>query len=45
LTVGGLRVEQAVTAAVLEALQPAGGQAAFLALDRVEMAPDTQRQA
>ena len=45
LTVGGLRVDQAVTAAVLEALQPAGGQAAFLALDRVEMAHDTQRQA
>src|SRR5262249_30172066 len=45
LTVGGLRGDQAVTAAVLEALQPAGGQAAFLALDRVEMAHDTQRQA
>jgi len=45
LTVGGLRVDQAVTAAVLEALQPAGVQAAFLALDRVEMAHDTQRQA
>ena len=29
LTVGGLRVDQAVTAAVLEALQPAGVQAAF----------------
>jgi hypothetical protein len=45
LTVGGLRVDQAVTAAVLEALQPAGGQAAFLALDQVETAYDTQRQA
>jgi DNA invertase Pin-like site-specific DNA recombinase len=45
LTVGGLRVDQAVTAAVLEALQPAGIQAAFLALDRVETAHDTQRQA
>jgi hypothetical protein len=30
---------------VLEALQPAGGQAAVLALERVERAPDTQRQA
>ena len=45
LTVGGLRVDQAVTAAVLEALQPAGIQAAFMALDRVETAHDTQRQA
>jgi hypothetical protein len=45
LTVGGLRVDQAVTAAGLEALQPAGGQAACLALERVEMAHDTQRQA
>jgi len=45
LTVGGLRVDQAVTAAVLEALQPAGVQAAFTALDRVETAHDTQRQA
>jgi DNA invertase Pin-like site-specific DNA recombinase len=45
LTVGGWRVDQAVTAAVLEALQPAGVQAAFLALDRAEMAHDTQRQA
>jgi DNA invertase Pin-like site-specific DNA recombinase len=45
LTVGGLRVDQAVTAAVLEALQPAGLQAAFMALDRIETAHDTQRQA
>jgi hypothetical protein len=45
LTVGGLRVEQAVTAAGLEALQPAGVQAACLALERVERAHDTQRQA
>jgi DNA invertase Pin-like site-specific DNA recombinase len=45
LTVGGLRVDQAVTAAVLEALQPAGVQAAFTALERVETAHDTQRQA
>ena len=45
LTVGGLRVDRAVTAAVLEALQPAGGQAAFLALAQVETAHDTQRQA
>ena len=45
LTVGGLRVDQAVTAAVLEALQPAGVQAAFTALDRVETAHDMQRQA
>ena len=45
MTVGGLRVDQAVTAAVLEALQPAGVQAAFTALDRVETAHDTQRQA
>jgi hypothetical protein len=34
-----------VTAAVLEALQPAGVQAAVMALDRVETAHDTQRQA
>ena len=45
LTVGGLRVDQAVTAAVLEALQPAGVQAACMALDQVETAQDTQRQA
>jgi hypothetical protein len=45
LPVGGLRVDPAVTAAVLEALQPAGIQAAFMALDRVETAHDTQRQA
>jgi hypothetical protein len=44
-TVGGLRVAQAVTAAVLEALQPAGVQAAFTALERVETAHDTPRQA
>ena len=45
LTVGGLRVDPAVTAAGLEALQPAEVQAAFTALDRVETAHDTQRQA
>lgn len=33
VTVGGLRVDRAVTAAVLEALQPAGVQAAVMALD------------
>ena len=43
--VGGLRVDQAVKAAVLEALQPAGVQAACMALDHVETAHDTQRQA
>lgn len=45
LTVGGRRVDPAVTAAGLEALQPAGVQAAFTALDRVETAHDTPRQA
>jgi len=45
LTVGGLRVDQAVTAAVLEALQPAGVQAAFMALAQVATAHDTPRQA
>lgn len=45
LTIGGLRVDQAVTAAVLEALQPAGIDAAFTALDRVVAEHDTKRQA
>jgi hypothetical protein len=45
LTIGGLRVEQAVVAAVLEALQPAGVQAALDALERVEADHDTKRQA
>jgi DNA invertase Pin-like site-specific DNA recombinase len=45
VTVGGLRVDQAVKAAVLEALQPAGVQAACMALDQIETAHDTQRQA
>ena len=45
LTVGGLRLDRAVHAAVLEALQPAGIQAAFRALDQVATAQDTHRQA
>ena len=45
LTIGGLRVDQAVVAAVLEAIQPAGVQAALDALERVEGDHDTKRQA
>jgi excisionase family DNA binding protein len=45
LTLGGLRVEQAVVAAVLEALQPAGVQAALDAIEQVGAAHDTKRQA
>ena len=45
VTVGGLRVDPAVQAAVLEALQPAGVQAACMALDHGETAHETPRQA
>jgi hypothetical protein len=45
LTIGGLRVDRAVEAAVLEALQPAGVQAALAALEQVGAEHDTKRQA
>jgi Recombinase len=45
LTIGGLRVAQAVAAAVLAAIQPAGVQAAVAARERVVAAHDTKRQA
>jgi hypothetical protein len=44
-TIGGLRVDQAVAAAVLEAIQPAGVQASLDALERVMTAHDIKRQA
>jgi Recombinase len=45
LTIGGLRVDRAVEAAVLAALQPASVQAALAALERVGVEHATQRQA
>jgi DNA invertase Pin-like site-specific DNA recombinase len=45
LSLGGLRVDQAVEAAVLDALQPAGVQASLDALDRLMGEHDTKRQA
>lgn len=45
LTIGGLRVDRAVEAAVLEALQPAGIQAALEAVEQVVAQQDIQRQA
>jgi DNA invertase Pin-like site-specific DNA recombinase len=45
LTIGGLRVDRAVEAAVLEALQPAGIHAALEALEQMVAQQDIQRQA
>jgi hypothetical protein len=45
LTIGGLRVDRAVEAAVLEALQPAGIHAALEALEQMAAQQDLQRQA
>jgi hypothetical protein len=45
LTIGGLRVDRAVEATVLEALQPAGVHAALEALAQVATPQDIQRQA
>ena len=45
LTIGGLRVDRVVEAAVLEALQPAGIHAALEALEQVVAQQDIQRQA
>lgn len=45
LTIGGLRVDRAVEAAVLEALQPAGISAALEALEPGVAPQDLQRQA
>ena len=45
LTIGGLRVDRAVEAAGLEALQPASVQAALAALEQVGAEHDTTRQA
>src|SRR2546426_4348403 len=45
LTIGGFRVDRAVEAAVLEALQPAGIHAALEALEQVVAQQDMQRQA
>jgi DNA invertase Pin-like site-specific DNA recombinase len=45
LTLGALRVDQAVATAVLAVVQPAGIQAAFEALEQVMAAHETQHQA
>jgi DNA invertase Pin-like site-specific DNA recombinase len=45
LTVGGLRVDRAVEAAVLDAIQPAGVTAALEALERLRAEHDLTRQA
>ena len=45
LTVGGLRVDRAVEAAVLDAIQPAGVSAAVEALERMRAEHDLSRQA
>lgn len=45
LTIGGLRVDRAVEAAVLDAIHPAGITAALEALEQVVTAHDTTRQA
>jgi DNA invertase Pin-like site-specific DNA recombinase len=45
LTLGGLRVDQAVADAVLEAIQPAGIEATLAALAQVRSANDTKQQA
>ena len=45
LTIGGLRVERVVEAAVVEALQPAGIPAALAALEQGVAQQDLQRQA
>src|SRR2546426_7419327 len=45
LTIGGLRVDRAVEAAVLDAIQPAGVTAAVEALERMRSEHDRTRQA
>jgi DNA invertase Pin-like site-specific DNA recombinase len=45
LTIGGLRVDRAVEAAVLDAIQPAGVTAAVEALERMRAEHDLTRQA
>jgi hypothetical protein len=45
LTIGGLRVDRAVEAAVLDAIQPAGVNAALEALERLRSEHDLTRQA
>ena len=45
LTLGGLRVDQAVEAAVLDAIQPAGITAALEALEQMGVEHDTKRHA
>jgi hypothetical protein len=45
LTIGGLRVDRAVEAAVLDAIQPAGVAAALEALERLRSEHDLTRQA
>jgi hypothetical protein len=45
LTIGGLRVDRAVEAAVLDAIQPAGVTAAVEALERMRSQHDLTRQA
>jgi hypothetical protein len=45
LTIGGLRVDRAVEAAVLDAIQPVGVTAALEALEQVVAEHDTKRQA
>ena len=45
LTIGGLGVDRAVAAAVLDAMQPAGVTAAWEALEQVVAEHDTNRQA
>jgi hypothetical protein len=45
LTIGGLRVDRAVEAAVLDAIQPAGVAAALEAIERLHSEHDLTRQA
>jgi hypothetical protein len=45
VSVGGLRIDQAVAAAVLEAIQPAGIQASLTAMDQLQRREDEQVRA
>ena len=45
LTIGGLRVDQAVARTVLEAIEPSGIEAALIAMDQVKHQDDEKRRA
>lgn len=45
LSIGGLRLDRAVTGAVLEAIQPAGVEAALLAMEQLQQRDDEQVRA